>query len=75
MKEIYLLSYMMFRKEEGNVVTYAYAFKSEEEAIKFRNTLLDEVNCATLTVHEVYETCEDALVRMVESVKCMNQYP
>jgi|HubBroStandDraft_5_1064220.scaffolds.fasta_scaffold20468_6 hypothetical protein len=68
MKEIYLVSFLGFRKNEAQVITYAYAFSNEEEAIKFRD-FQDEVACALISKHEVYETYEDALIKMVESSK------
>lgn len=67
MKEVYLVSFLRFREKEKQVATYAYAFSKSEEAFKFMATLFDS-QCSTMSVHEVYETYEDALVKMCESV-------
>lgn len=63
MKEIYLVSFMEFKKKGQNMVRYAYAFETEVEARLFEERLHD-AQCATISLHEVFDDFEKALERM-----------
>ncbi len=68
MKEIYLVTFIEFRKAGQNVVTQQVVFEAEEEAMRFKNLLAD-IHCPTLSIHPVYKNCDSALVQIKENEK------
>jgi hypothetical protein len=60
MKEVYIISFIEFRKAGQNVITQQVAFSTEEEALKLQSLLAD-IHCPTLSIHPVYENIDFAL--------------
>ena len=68
MKQVYLLTYMEFKKEEQNVITNIFAFSNESEAITFKKSL-EDIQCGTIILLDVFETAEQAITYNMETKK------
>lgn len=59
MIDVYLVSFMQFRKRNQNVTTHVYIFENETEAKKFADSL-EPIQLAKITTHYVWNSFEFA---------------
>lgn len=60
MKDVFILTWMEFRKEEQNVINNALVFSNEQAAIDFKKTLHD-IQCCVIGRYHLLDTAAQAL--------------
>lgn len=64
MKQIYLVSLIKFSK--GSLITYAYSFTDEKQAIIFRDSINKYCNQIYISKHDIFKTSDEALFAFKE---------
>lgn len=65
MKDVYLVSFMQYRKRNQNVTTHVYIFETESDAKKFAESL-EPIQLAKISRHYVWNSYQFALRNLNE---------